>query len=751
MLHGVRVDGQHSWKAYCPIHEDDGQQHDPSLQVTEANDGKVLVYCHVCKAPDIGPRICNKLGISIRALFPDFGLPHRSAGKKKRNIEGKKTAEYEYRDIDGVVQYKVMRYESSDGKKTFVQARPNGRGGWIHNMRGIRRIPYRLPELVATDKSECVCIAEGEKKVDALKTWGITATCNVGGAGKWNNEYAAYFRGRKVIILPDNDPIDPQTGKRVGIDHAIKVLTSLRNVAESVRILELPGLPEKGDIVDWQADGHTLAEFLELVAAVQSGQESIPDNEGSAPLQLDPISIITETGRTDLAAGKRFIEQSGQDMRWCAAQRKWYVWTGRRWAIDQMSAVDRWASECAEKLWQAIEDADVSADLKTKMKSWARHACSWSGLLAAINSAKSDPSIQVMAEKMDGNPWLFNCLNGTVDLRTGELNPHDRGDCLTKMSRVEYDPDAECPIWRKFVLSVFRQDQEIVDYVQRLCGYWATGVIREQILPIFWGSGANGKTTFLNAVMDVLGRDYTMKAPQDFLMAKYAESHPTEKADLFGKRFVACSETEEGRRLSESLVKEITGTERIRARRMREDFWEFDATHKVVLVTNHKPVVSGADHGIWRRIRLIEFGATFWDPDAGDDGPPEMRQDKELKDRLTLEYTGILRWILQGCQAWQRDGEQVPKSISQQTEEYKESQDVIGQWIEECCEVRSNASQRASELYKSFREWCQSSGEYIVSQKRFGASLGDRGYRKLRSADGWHYIGIELISSGYLV
>jgi hypothetical protein len=343
LLSGVQIDGNNSWKAYCPIHEDDGQQHTPSLQVTEAGDGKVLVFCHVCQDKNIGPKICNKFGISIRALFPDWGLPSGggSGGKKRRRIEGKKTAEYEYRDIEGVVIFKAMRYETSSGGKTFVQARPNGRGGWIMNMRGVRRIPYRLPELVAADKAAPVFIVEGEKKVEALRTWGQIATCNVGGAGKWNAEFATYFRGRRVIILPDNDPPDSQTGRRPGQEHAVKVFSNLKPVAQSVRILDLPDLPEKGDIVDWQAAGHTLAELLELVAKAEAGEESKPDTSAAAVAQLDPLSIMLMSGRTDSAAGKRFIQAHGANLRYCPPMRKWYCWTGKRWVIDQKCAVER--------------------------------------------------------------------------------------------------------------------------------------------------------------------------------------------------------------------------------------------------------------------------------------------------------------------------------------------------------------------------------------------------------------------------
>lgn len=749
LLNNVQTAGANSWKAYCPIHEDDGRPHDPSLSVSEAQDGKVLIHCFVCNAT--GPQVCSKLGLSIRELFPAYGVSDRD--RKRRKIEGKKVAEYEYRDVDGVIQFKACRYETSDGKKTFAQFRPNGKGGWIGNMRGVNRIPYRLPELVAADKSQTVYIVEGEKKVEALRAWGLIATCNVGGAGKWKAEFAIHFRGRHVVILPDNDPTDPLTGNRPGMDHAVKVLASLSPVAESVRILELPDLPDKGDIVDWQAAGRTLAELLELTARVQAADAKPIDAKPVTPAgPIDPTSILVDTGRTDTAAGMRLITRHGQNLRYCHALRKWFVWTGSRWAFDKMSAVERWASQCGWTLWDEIEKVNGHTGPETvnKMKVWTKYANSWGGIISSIKSASTFEDVQVSIDNLDANPWLLNCRNGTVDLQTCELHEHTRDDMITKRTRVVYDPDADCPTWRAFLLATFRGDRDLVSYVQRLCGYWATGVIREQILPILWGGGSNGKTTFLNVLLEVLGRDYAMKAPQDFLMSKNHDSHPTEKADLFGKRLVFCSETEEGRRLSESLVKELTGTERVRARRMREDFWEFTPTHKIALVTNHKPLVTGGDHGIWRRIRLIEFGQKFWDGDAGESGPPELRQDKALADQLKLEYPGILRWILAGCQEWQRDGEQVPKAVRDQTSEYRDSQDSVGQWLMDCCDLRSNATSTPSELYGSFRAWCESNGEWVTSQKRFCATLNDRGFTPGRTNSTRFYRGIELLPTGYL-
>lgn len=742
LLTGVVPVSNGSWKAYCPIHEDDGQRHDPSLQITETDDGTVLVYCHVCKDDKIGPRICTHFGIPIRSLFPDWARTATEAARNKKNrSHGKKTAEFEYRDIDGIVVYKSTRYErpptpdKPDGSKEFVLSRPNGRGGWVSNIRNVTRIPYRLPELVASAKEDkIVFIPEGEKKVEALMKWGLVATCNAGGAKKWLKEWSNLFRGRKVVILPDNDPVNPADGSCPGWEHATKVLDCLKPAAAIVRILDLPDLPLKGDIVDWQNAGHTLAEFLELVDAVLAGPETRP-SAPSAPAIDNPLSIVYFAARTDVASGQRLVKKHGDGVRYCQPMGKWLVWTGRRWVIDQMHAVDRLVTGCTKDLWNetaAIKSSGTFPLIVEKMEKWCAYSDSVQGLTRAIRAAQAEKCVQVLPKHLDKNPWLMNVKNGTLNLETGDLQPHDPSNLLTKISPVEFDVDAKCPTWERFVKQVFRSDVEVISYIKRLCGYWATGHIREQILPIFWGSGSNGKTTFLNVILEVLGLDYAMKAPQDFLMAKRGDSHPTEKADLFGKRFVACSETEEGRRLSESLVKELTGKERIRARRMREDFWEFDPTHKIVMLTNHRPIISGSDHGIWRRIRLIEFSQRFWDASKGENGPPELRQDKILDETLRTEYPGILRWIVEGCQVWHHDEEMVPMAVEVQTMEYRESQDTISQWIEERCERNLESRELVSDLYADYREWVVKTGEFPVSQRKFSMTLSDSGFKKIK-------------------
>jgi putative DNA primase/helicase len=264
--------------------------------------------------------------------------------------------------------------------------------------------------------------------------------------------------------------------------------------------------------------------------------------------------------------------------------------------------------------------------------------------------------------------------------------------------------------------------KELRSYVQKLIGYCLTGAQRDQLLPIFYGTGANGKSTFINLLIEMLG-DYAQNAAPDLFMAKRNDTHPTERADLFGRRLVVATETEEHRRLSESFVKMLTGGERIRARYMRQDFFEFDPTHHVVLVTNHKPIVRGQDHAIWRRLRLVPFTVTF----------DESEQDKELPQKLRAEMSGILNWAIEGCLAWQRQGLGVPEEVAEATEEYRVEQDTLGAFLEECCIVDESNYEAIGELYEVYEAWARASGERPLAKNRLSQKLEERGFARDRT------------------
>ncbi|NLS92039.1 MAG: hypothetical protein GXX96_07645 [Planctomycetaceae bacterium] len=433
---------------------------------------------------------------------------------------------------------------------------------------------------------------------------------------------------------------------------------------------------------------------------------------------------------TDLGNAKRFAAQHGDDCRYCYPWGKWLVFDGTRWQTDQVGEIERRAKQTALSIYAeaAIEPNDGERE---KLIGWGKKSESLPRLQAMVSLAQSEDCISIMPDDLNQHPWLFNTKPGTIDLKTGKLQPHRREDYLTQISPVDFDLGAKRDRWERFLEEIFLGDRDLCKFLQRLAGYCLTGSTRDHILPILYGTGSNGKTTYIETTLAYMGPDYGLKAPADFLMAKQAV-HPTEKTDLFGRRFVACVETEDNRRLAESFVKEITGGDRIRARRMREDFWEFSATHKVWLATNHKPRVRGTDEGIWRRNCLIPFRAHF-EGEAKDDRLPEILLD---------ELPGILAWAVEGCLEWQRVGLDRPGEVQTATSEYRRGEDSIAGFIAEACCLGSSESVRATDLLHAYRDWV---GDKGMSQKRFGDIMTEREFDRTTINGKVWYIGIGLL------
>jgi putative DNA primase/helicase len=355
---------------------------------------------------------------------------------------------------------------------------------------------------------------------------------------------------------------------------------------------------------------------------------------------------------------------------------------------------------------------------------------------AMMELASSESGVPILPDEMDKDGWLFNVPNGTIDLRTGSLRAHDRADLITQLCPVEFLPSAKCPLWDA-TLKLFLVDQVLIDFWQRLCGYAMAGVVRDHILPVAYGSGSNGKSTILGALLEVFGPDYAMKAGPDLFMAKNHETHPTDRTDLFRKRLVAAIESEQGHRLNETMVKELTGGDRIRARRMREDFWEFSPTHTFIMGTNHKPAVRGTDRGIWRRLKLVPFSVVVEGGDA----------DPAMPEKLRGEFPGILAWCVRGCLEWQKNGLQEPESVTQATKNYRAEQDVLGAFLGEHTVENAKFQVKAGDLYGRYKKWAELGSEHVLTMTAFGLAMQERGIQTKVSNGKW-YLGIGLRDSG---
>jgi putative DNA primase/helicase len=327
--------------------------------------------------------------------------------------------------------------------------------------------------------------------------------------------------------------------------------------------------------------------------------------------------------------------------------------------------------------------------------------------------------------------------NGTINLRTGEIREPMPEDLITRIANVEYDPSADCPAWKKFIMEIMNYNAELIHFIQNAAGWSITGNTAEQSMFILFGTGANGKSTFLNTIMNLLG-DYAIATPTETFMKKSGDQITNDIARLRGTRFVTTTEAEHGRRLSEPLIKQITGNDRMTARFLYGEFFNFIPTFKIWMATNHKPVIKGTDHGIWRRIKLVPFTTRIEEED----------QDKDLEEKLMQEGPGILNWLIEGAMRWCKEGLKTPLIIISATAEYRAEMDIIGNFIKERCIQKEGFSIRAREFFKCYQDWCEENNEHAVSERLLGLRLKEMGLEQRRSNDGRYWQGIHLRAEG---
>jgi putative DNA primase/helicase len=345
------------------------------------------------------------------------------------------------------------------------------------------------------------------------------------------------------------------------------------------------------------------------------------------------------------------------------------------------------------------------------------------------------PTGAAIVDQWDRDPWLLNTTAGVVDLRTGILRPARREDYMTKITTVA--PGRDCPLWLDCLKRITCNDQRLITYLQRMCGYAMTGSTREHAMFFLYGTGANGKGTFVDTIDGLLG-DYARTASIETFLDSKGERHPTELAWLQGARFVTATETEQGRRWSESKLKLLTGGDPIAARYMRQDFFEYVPQFKLVVQGNHKPHLRSVDEAIRRRFNLVPFTVTI----------PEPERDKTLKDKLREEWPGILQWAIEGALAWQREGLNPPDAVRNATADYFAQEDAVGRWFEDCCELRASGWELTSARWDSWRHWTEKNGEFTGAEKEFSQSLETRpGLSRDRVHAGRCFRGLVLLSA----
>ena len=545
-----------------------------------------------------------------------------------------------------------------------------------------------------------------------------------------------------------------------GGDHSAADLALLNHLAfwtnsdpaRMDRLFRQSGLMRPKWEVVHSADGLTygqasIAKALAGKREVFGGRKARKSAKATAPvptvkateIDVELLNLPTVSPCTHLANSHR-IRHYFKGQIWYALGAGWILWTGQFWRPDPTNEgaiatgfVDtlsrRIANEAALVTRKASEEADTErrknlmAQAEALLK-WAVQSENAQVIAAGLKLSKH--ALLIEYRTLNADPWLFNVQNGTVDLRTGQLRPHNPADLITFIAPVEYDPDATCPVWERFVSEVFGGDWDMVAFIQRGLGWSLTGVVKERALFFLYGdTGKNGKTTLVEAFMKLVGDcgessyGYGRKVGADtFMRSRNSEDNQRKAATLAGPRFICTSEVDEEHRLNEQLIKDITGGDTLEGRRLYQEAFTFKPQFKPWMYGNHKPEIRGTDDAIWSRVRMVPFEVSF-----------KGREDLELAGKLEAELSGILNWAIKGCLDWQRHGLQPPAKVQAATDAYRAEMDVFGPFLAECCVVHRDAEVWANQLYNAYIGWCVDNGQKPANPTKFGRYLTAKGFR----------------------
>lgn len=582
---------------------------------------------------------------------------------------------------------KVVKFETPFGESTDID------------------VPPPVREQVQ-DASVPLWVTEGVAKADAAAGAGLACVALLG-VDCWQKDgepksawKSIPLRERQVFVCFDSDVMTKPQVQRA-LDDLEQFL--LDEGASVQRVLLHPDGGEKVGLDDFLA-----RHSVEALLALADGQEQAEE----------PKPARRRFRLTDYGNAERLVHFHGDDLRYCHAWGAWLVWDGKVWRKDASDEVMRRAKKTVLAMYAEAPDIE-DKDTRDKFLSWVKQSESAARLKAMIGLAESESGMPIAPDQLDADHERLNCLNGIVNLRTGRLEPHDRDRLCTKLAPVDFSPDAKAPKWEKFLRRVL-PDEDLREFVQRAVGYSLTASTAEQVLFLLHGNGANGKSTFLEVVRAVLG-DYAQNAGPETFLNRKPGGVPNDVARMQGARFVTTIETGDGRRLDEVFVKQVTGGDKISARYMRAEWFEFYPVCKVWLATNHKPQVQGTDDGIWRRLRLVPFDQTI----------PPAERDSKFPEKLRAELPGVFAWAVAGCHAWQRDGLGEASRVAEATAEYREEMDIVGDFLDACLVDAADGWVDSATLYSTYQDWARDSGyRHVLTSKALGAQLKQRGYER---------------------
>ncbi len=462
------------------------------------------------------------------------------------------------------------------------------------------------------------------------------------------------------------------------------------------------------------------------------GTEPYTENEAIASLHQaftrpareawHPTAPAPETGQfnlTELGNAERLVAQYGDILRYCYERRKWLIWNGKYWQWDAGNKITKLAKQTVRNIYREAAD-EPDEKLRKAIADHARRSENDHRLSAMVTLAQSETGVPITIDELDADQWLLNVNNGTINLRTGELRSHDPKDLITRIVSLDYTPNAISQVWQDFLSKIFEGNQELISYVHRALGYSITGDQGEQAFFFCHGAGWNGKSTLLGAIQDVLGPYVAEADPSAFMVSKNQSPGPNETiAELYKIHMVCSTEVEDGQRLSTTLIKRMTGGEELRCERKYEHGFNFLPQYKLWLSGNHEPVITDTTNSIWNRLKKIPFTVTI----------PENERIKNFRKLLSKEHgQAILAWLVNGCLEWAQHGLGEPPVITEATQHYRESQDILLEFLTESCIRQPSASIIVADLYKAYKQWCDDNSSYAIGKNTFSARLKEKGF-----------------------
>lgn len=497
------------------------------------------------------------------------------------------------------------------------------------------------------------------------------------------------------------------------------------------------------------APGEACPQDLTTIDQMVFAIDQAAANEPQTPSQPPTAAVVQSPGYSpaDVGNAERFCDLWGEVTRYDVGRGCWMLWSGTHWEPDAKGDARNRMVKVAKHILNVDVEVhrlasrhpdDWDAIQHRKLKKEGQRLHTVAALEAGLKLASCHPDLATLNSQFDQSPMEFNCLSGVINLATGALMPHTPQHLHTHIAPVALAPaGVECPRWMQFIDEIMCGDQELVAYLQRVVGYILTGRMDEQCFFVFYGFGSNGKSTFINTIRELMGSYAKQVEVSTFMETNRNDGLRNDLAALAGRRFVVSPEGKQGAALDETMVKAFTGGDAISVRFLHKEFFELQPVGKIVLATNHKPVVRGTDNGIWRRMRLVPFLASF---DAS-------KADKGLAEKLKAELPAILQWAVEGAQLWQRHGLGIPQAVRKATMEYRSASDTIQTFIDERCEVSDQASEGSQAMYNAYTDWCASVGiRFPHKQAAFNQQLEERGFVRKKTSSQNVWLGVRLKS-----